>query len=1174
MTPTLELQLEDFAYDDLYVAERLPRLDRAFLDHLHSQTPDLAQRLRAYRAAAAGDGDERASELLIDAARHLEDFLVTVFGVRDARDALRANVHGDTVVHAFKKDFVRKCLGGRAAVEASGFAQLDGRLDSLLGDSGCGDRELAVARFWQLAERDARAADLQLLRDWVQAAVATEAGRKATGDWVSLQLPRRTDYNRLVAVQTPVDASRIGLEGPAEQRRHRDGFGLTDTRAGRRQALDQVHYCKYCHSHEGDFCSRGFPGKGEEIVRSNPLGVALGGCPLKEKISEANVLEREGYSLAALAVIMIDNPLVPATGHRICNDCMKSCIYQKQEPVNVPQIETRILSDVLALPWGYEIYYCLTRWNPLNREHPYARPYHGVNVLCVGTGPAGFNLTHHLLQAGFGVVAIDGLKVEPLPERWTGTPSRAPQPIERVEELQESLDRRVMAGFGGVAEYGITVRWDKNFLKIVYLTLARNRRFRVYGGIRFGGTLTIDDAWGYGFDHIALATGAGKPTVVPVKNKLAHGIRQASDFLMALQLTGAAKESSLANLQVRLPALVVGGGLTAIDTATEVQAYYVRQVEKLLARFETLGADAVQALLGEHEQAIVDEYIDHGRQVRAERERAAAAGDAPDFAGLVRRWGGVTVAYRRRMQDSPAYLRNHEEIDKALQEGIFYAENLSPTEAVLDGQGHVQGMRFVLTSDAGAGSDTMVLAARSVFMAAGSVPNTAYEREHPGTFQMQGRFYAAFTDDGTPVGSEPDSQGERADAGFFTSYRNGTRRISFFGDNHPRYSGSVVRAMASGRDGARKIVALFGSRIDAAGTATSSLNIHRWDELVRQLDDRLRPCVVALQRLGGRLMSITVRAPQATRNWAPGQVYRLQNFETLAERRSDTLLQMEGMAVDGVQVDRERGEVKLLVNEVGASSRIAARLRPGEPVVLMGPTGTGLPMPAHKTVTVVGGHSAVTSMVDGSHAWRAAGNRTILVGHFADRDRAQAMQELIHSAADQVVWVLDSGPALHYVRPQDTCFAGGLDAFFDGLATFAGPAGAWLRETDELIISDKPEAMACIVGALKSDLSGLLKPGVKGTAVVNSPMQCMLKEVCAQCLCQHHGADASGSSKVVFSCFNQHQPLFDVDFDNLRVRQGQNSVQEKISALWLSHILDTDDPPVQRIPVPLSAKAG
>jgi NADPH-dependent glutamate synthase beta subunit-like oxidoreductase len=72
---------------------------------------------------------------------------------------------------------------------------------------------------------------------------------------------------------------------------------------------------------------------------------------------------------------------------------------------------------------------------------------------------------------------------------------------------------------------------------------------------------------------VALALGAGKPTILDLPNGLAPGVRMASDFLMALQLTGAAKLDSVANLQLRLTAVVVGGGLTAIDTATEALAY-------------------------------------------------------------------------------------------------------------------------------------------------------------------------------------------------------------------------------------------------------------------------------------------------------------------------------------------------------------------------------------------------------------------------------------------------------------------------------------------------------------------------------------------------------------------------------------------------------------------------
>ena len=107
--------------------------------------------------------------------------------------------------------------------------------------------------------------------------------------------------------------------------------------------------------------------------------------------------------------------------------------------------------------------------------------------------------------------------------------------------------------------------------------------------MRFGGTVTVEDAWAMGFDHVAIAVGAGLPQALPIPGGLARGMRQANDFLMALQLTGAAKRNSLANLQVRLPAVVIGGGLTGVDTATEVLAYYVVQVEKLLERYEIPG---------------------------------------------------------------------------------------------------------------------------------------------------------------------------------------------------------------------------------------------------------------------------------------------------------------------------------------------------------------------------------------------------------------------------------------------------------------------------------------------------------------------------------------------------------------------------------------------------------
>src|SRR5262249_61334961 len=119
--------------------------------------------------------------------------------------------------------------------------------------------------------------------------------------------------------------------------------------------------------------------------------------------------------------------------------------------------------------------------------------------------------------------------------------------------------------------------------------------------------------------------GAGKPTLVEMENNLIRGIRKASDFLMALQLTGAFKKSVLANLQVRLPAIVIGGGLTAIDTATELLAYYTVQVEKTLDRFERLavarGDAAVWEMCNEVEAAILSCPLEHGTAIQSKQGR-------------------------------------------------------------------------------------------------------------------------------------------------------------------------------------------------------------------------------------------------------------------------------------------------------------------------------------------------------------------------------------------------------------------------------------------------------------------------------------------------------------------------------------------------------------------------
>ena len=83
---------------------------------------------------------------------------------------------------------------------------------------------------------------------------------------------------------------------------------------------------------------------------------------------------------------------------------------------------------------------------------------------------------------------------------------------------------------------------------------------------------------------------------------------------------------------------------------------------------------------------------------------------------------------------------------------------------------------------------------------------------------------------------------------------------------------------------------------------------------------------------------------------------------------------------------------------------------------------------------------------------------------------------------------------------------------------------------------------------------------------INSPMQCMMKEICAQCL-QPHVDTQTGETTYVFSCFNQDQPLDQVDWKALNSRLRQNGVQEKLTSAWITHCLRSDS--ASAAPAPL-----
>lgn len=1157
----------DFTIADLYRRSGLVKLDQLFMDFLHTGDEVLQKKLEHARAHPDGLLPKDDSALLIEIAPWLEDFIARLFNIEHEVQQLAARHHELAPLYFCKRQFVQRRAKGK--VSDAELANIDGLVleKELAAEFGEPFTELVFATKvtqWMEAEAE-NESRLNKALHYAAWALRTPAGQAHTQQGILFKSPAKLDFQHLLTLETDDSAGY-----PVHQLGHlreRNGFALTDNGTDLMGALDEANYCIWCHEQGKDSCSKGLiqkPKSPEESpsFKRSELGALLAGCPLEERISEFHKLKTQGVAVGSLAMIVLDNPMCAGTGHRICNDCMKSCIYQKQEPVDIPQAETRTLKDVLALPWGFEIYSLLTRWNPLNLRRPVPKPASGRKVLVVGMGPAGYTLAHHLMNEGHSVVGIDGLKIEPLSEDISGVNQRGERrpfkAIRLASTLEENLDQRMPAGFGGVAEYGITVRWNKNFLKLIRLLLERREEFALFGGVRFGGTLTTDDAFAMGFDHIALAAGAGRPTVLDLPNGLARGVRAASDFLMALQLTGAAQSDSIANMQLRLPVVVIGGGLTAIDTATEALAYYPVQVEKFLRRYEILtaiqGETAIREVWDTEEQEIADQFLAHARAIRAERQAAEREGRAPGIIKLLQSWGGATIAYRKRLIDSPSYTLNHEEVEKALEEGIWFAEGMTPTRVNVDAWGHTQSVQFAVQKrdEAGQWQDagTAELAARALLVAAGTQPNTVLAREDEKQFKLNGRYFAACDEEGNPVQPAYANPKPETPMVLLSRYKDSQdgRFISFFGDLHPSYSGNVVKAMSSAKQGypvVNRVLERVKPKLDVPPP-----------QFFAGLNNQLRPIVHKVEKLTPNIIEIVVHAPMAAEHFQPGQFYRFQNYATLATITGDTRLAMEGLALTGASVDIERGLVSLIVLEMGGSSNLCAMLKPGEPVVLMGPTGTPTEIPSGKTVVLVGGGLGNAVLFSIGAAARAAGSKVLyFAGYKKMVDRYKVAE--IEAAADMVVWCCDESPGFAATRPQDKSYVGNIvQAMVAYASGELGEQPVALAEADHIIAIGSDRMMAAVGVARHNQLKQYLKADHFAIGSINSPMQCMMKEICAQCL-QPHQDPETGKITYVFSCFNQDQPLDQVDFPGLATRLRQNTVQEKLTNQWIGRCLNS-----------------
>ena len=391
-----------------------------------------------------------------------------------------------------------------------------------------------------------------------------------------------------------------------------------------------------------------------------------------------------------------------------------------------------------------------------------------------------------------------------------------------------------------------------------------------------------------------------------------------------------------------------------------------------------------------------------------------------------------------------------------------------------------------------------------------------------------------------------------------TSYQKDGKFISFYGDNHPVYAGNVVKAMASAKNGYPYVVKLFEKQLASLTSAQQSERDADLKSLFARLDEAFNATIVAINRLTPTIIEVVVKAPLAAEKFYPGQFYRVQNYEAFAPTVEGTVLAAEGLALTGAEVDKEKGTISLIALEMGSSSRLCATWKVGDPLVIMGVTGTPTDIPSNQTVLLIGGGLGNAVLFSIGKALRAAGNRVVyFAGYKFAQDRFKV--EDVEAAADLIIWAVDKGEGVQAIvptRPQDKSFVGNI---LECMVAYAkgelGEQPISLAEVDHLVVIGSDRMMAAVKSARFDVLKPYLNKAHHAIGSINSPMQCMMKGICAQCLCKHVDAD-TGKEYFVYSCYNQDQDLDKVDFPHLNARLRQNTVQEKLSNLWLDYLLE------------------
>jgi NADPH-dependent glutamate synthase beta subunit-like oxidoreductase len=349
------------------------------------------------------------------------------------------------------------------------------------------------------------------------------------------------------------------------------------------------------------------------VTRPSPCNLD---CPAGTDVRAFLALSADGDAVAAWRTIREHNPL-PGVCGRVCyHPCEKACNRAAlDEPVAVHAIERTIADEALGRG---------------ATDLPVAGA-HLTPVAVVGAGPAGLSAAFHLTRRGYEVTVFDAM----------------PEP-------------------GGMLRYGIPAYRLPRAVLDAEIDLLRTMGVRFIGKVRFGENLGGTELADYAASFVAIGAQRSRSAQAPGEDLA--GVRSGVDFLREVNMHGGAPTAG--------PAVVIGGGNTALDTArvllrlgAEPTIVYRRSREDMPAHPDEIAqaeAEGIAFAFYAAPKAFVGE---NGRLVRVEFQRMRPG--APDASGRPRPEPvpGSTFA----IETGQAYTAIGEEVETELLTGVIDA---------------------------------------------------------------------------------------------------------------------------------------------------------------------------------------------------------------------------------------------------------------------------------------------------------------------------------------------------------------------------------------------------------------------------------------------------------------------------------------------------------------------